>query len=86
MDLFERMKDIFGGGVGVFDVRVQIVDFRNVGVFGSCKVSDVSKREIIVLGSNFEVVITGENLKIARCESGEIYVSGEIASVEKRGR
>lgn len=84
MDLFERMKDIFGGGAEVFCARVEIIDFRCVGIFGGGKIAIVSQQEIAIECGKFILEICGDSLALYRSESGEIYVSGDILSVEKK--
>lgn len=84
MDLFERMKDICGEQISPFHLRIQLLGFKNLGIFGSGKVVFISDNEIVFVGGNCKVTIFGDKLKIARSESNELYIVGEIDKIERK--
>ncbi len=84
MDLFERMKDVCGAEISPFGLRIQLVDFRNLGIFGSGRVVFISDENILIAGKNCEVSVFGVGLKIIRSERCELYIVGEIEKIERK--
>ncbi len=86
MDLFERMKDIFGADISPFELRLEVLGFKSLGIFGGGKVVYISESEIVVDGKTCIVTVSGKALKIARSENGELYIAGEIEKIERNTR
>ncbi|MFI3166377.1 MAG: YabP/YqfC family sporulation protein [Bacillota bacterium] len=84
MDLFERMKDICGEEICPFGLRIQLLGFKNLGIFGSGKVSFISDENIVFASKNCEVAVFGAGLKIMRSEPCELYIIGEIEKIERK--